>query len=60
VTEILTSKTEGIPPSVRDAVLARFSRLSPAAKEIVELASLMPGEAEVWLIEAILHQIQRQ
>ncbi len=55
VTEILTSKTEGIPPSVRDAVLARFSRLSPAAKEIVELASLMPGEAEVWLIEAILH-----
>jgi ATP/maltotriose-dependent transcriptional regulator MalT len=55
VTEIIASDAEGVPPSVRDAVLARIARLSPAAKDIVELASLMPGDAEVWLIEAILH-----
>ncbi len=54
VTEIIASDTEGVPPSVRDAVLARVARLSPAAKNIVELASLIPGAAEVWLIEAIL------
>ncbi len=55
VTEIIASDTEGVPPSVRDAVLARFSRLSPAAKDIVELASLIPGAAETWLIQDILH-----
>ena len=54
VTEIIASHAEGIPPSVRDAVLARFSRLSPAAKKIVELTSLVPGTAEVWLIQEIL------
>jgi len=55
VTEIIASDTEGVPPSVRDAVLARISRLSPAAKNIVELASLIPGAAEAWLIQDILH-----
>jgi hypothetical protein len=44
-----------VPPSVRDAALARFSKLSPAAKNIVELASLVPGTAEDWLIQEILH-----
>jgi DNA-binding CsgD family transcriptional regulator/tetratricopeptide (TPR) repeat protein len=54
VTEIIASGLTGVPPSVRDAVLTRAARLSPEAKVIVELASLMPGEAEVWLIEAVL------
>jgi hypothetical protein len=31
------------------------ARLSPGGKEIVELASLVPGEAEVGLFDAILH-----
>jgi hypothetical protein len=55
VTEVIVSGTEGVPPFVRDVVLGRVARLSPAAKNIVELASLIPGAAEVWLIEAILH-----
>ena len=55
VTEIIASDTEGVPPSVRDAVLGRVARLSPAAKNIVELAALIPGAAEERLIEAILH-----
>ncbi len=55
VTEIIASDTGGVPPSVRDAVLGRVARLSPTAKNIVELASLIPGAAEVWLIEAILY-----
>ena len=55
ITEVIASDTQGVPPSVRDAVLTRVARLSPDAKNIVELASLMPGEAEVWLLEAILH-----
>ena len=54
VTEIIASDSEGVPPSVRDAVLARVARLSPAAKQIAELVSLLPGQADEWLIQAIL------
>ena len=54
VTEVLAEHSEGIPPSVRDAVLVRFSRLSPAAQAIAQMASLIPGEAELWLIEQVL------
>ncbi len=54
VTEILASQGDGVPPSVRDAVLARVGRLSPAARRIVELASLVPGSAEGWLMEEVL------
>jgi len=39
---------------VRDAVLVRFSRLSPPARAIVELTSLSPGAAEQWLIRELL------
>lgn len=53
LTEILSSR-EAIPASVRDAVLVRFSRLSPPARAIVELTSLSPGAAEQWLIRELL------
>ncbi|HEX6034552.1 MAG TPA: AAA family ATPase, partial [Anaerolineales bacterium] len=55
VSEVIAADAERIPTSVRDAVLARVARLSPAAKNIVELAALMPGAVEIWLIEEILH-----
>ena len=55
VSEIIATEAEGVPSSVRDAVLARVARLSPMAKNIVDLASLVPGGAEVWLIQDILH-----
>lgn len=54
VSEVIVSDVDGVPASIREAVLARAARLSPASKKIVELASLMPGAAEIWLIEKIL------
>jgi DNA-binding CsgD family transcriptional regulator/tetratricopeptide (TPR) repeat protein len=54
VTEVLGSQSEGVPPSVRDAVLARAARLSPAARAVVELVSLVPGSAEGRLIAELL------
>jgi tetratricopeptide (TPR) repeat protein len=36
---------------VRDAVLARALRLSPAAREIAELVSIVPGKTESWLLD---------
>lgn len=55
ITEVLATSAEAVPVTVRDAVLARALRLAPASREIAELASLIPGRAEAWLLEEALH-----
>jgi DNA-binding CsgD family transcriptional regulator/tetratricopeptide (TPR) repeat protein len=57
VTEVLAAGAagdEGIPATVRDAVLARAARLSPAAREVMRLASVVPGRIEGWLVREFL------
>jgi DNA-binding CsgD family transcriptional regulator/tetratricopeptide (TPR) repeat protein len=54
VTEVLASDTPGVPLMVRDAVFARIARLSPSARNLLELASVVPTRAEHWLLEAVL------
>jgi DNA-binding CsgD family transcriptional regulator len=51
VTEVLAAAADTVPSTVRDAVLARAARLSPAAREIAELACIVPGKTEIWLLE---------
>ena len=51
VTEVLAAAAEAVPVTVRDAVLARALRMSPAAHEIAELVSIIPGKTEAWLLE---------
>ncbi|MBV9879041.1 MAG: AAA family ATPase [Gemmatirosa sp.] len=45
---------DDIPPTVRDAVLARVGRLSAGARAIVELASVVPAGIEPWLVDRVL------
>ena len=52
--ELLASPGESVPETVRDAVIARLMRCSPAARELAELASVSPGRTESWLIESVL------
>jgi DNA-binding CsgD family transcriptional regulator len=54
VTEVLATTRTGVPVSVSDAVLARASRLKPAARAIAELVSIMPGRAERRMLERAL------
>ena len=54
VSELLAAPGVTVPASVRDAVLARFGRLSPAAQQIVELVAIEPGRLERAVIEAII------
>ena len=54
VTEVLESKGQSVPVTVRDAVLSRASRLSPAARSVLELVSVVPAKAERWLLESVL------
>ena len=51
MTEVLASAGEEVPGSVRDAVLARARRLSPAAREVLDIVGVVPGRAETWLVE---------
>ena len=51
VTEVLAAPTDTVPATVRDAVLARALKLSPAARDIAELVCVVPGKAEAWLLE---------
>ena len=50
VTEALAGDDQGVPVSVSDAVLSRLARLSPDARALVELISVVPARAELWLL----------
>src|SRR6185503_1237808 len=50
VTEALASKGAGVPETVRDAVLSRAARLSPDARAVMELVSVVPARTELWLL----------
>ena len=49
---MLASGAEALPATVRDAVLARIARLSPAARGLLEGVALVPARAELWLLDA--------
>ena len=54
VTEALAVAADEVPATVRDAVLARISRLTESARRVANLAALSPGKLERWLLDAIL------
>ncbi len=54
VREVLSSRGERVPETVRDAVLARLARCSPATRELAELVSMSPSKTEAWLVESVL------
>jgi DNA-binding CsgD family transcriptional regulator/tetratricopeptide (TPR) repeat protein len=53
VTESLAAGTSGVPDSVRDAVLARAARLGPAGRRALEAVAVVPGRAELWLVDMV-------
>ena len=51
VTEVVAAGPGRIPQTVRDAVLARVALLGAAAGELLDAAAVIPGRAELWLLE---------
>jgi DNA-binding CsgD family transcriptional regulator/tetratricopeptide (TPR) repeat protein len=54
VAQVLAAGGEGVPPTVRDAVLGRVSGLSKPALEVLEAVALALPRSEPWLLEAVL------
>ncbi len=53
VTEVLRAGMEEVPPSARDAVLARAARLSDDAREVLDIAALTGARVEARLLESV-------
>lgn len=53
VTEALAAGDVAIPPTVRDAVLARAARLPSDAYALLEAVAIVPQATELWLLEQL-------
>src|SRR5215216_4816150 len=53
VTEVLAAGEERIPPTVRDAVLARVNRLSSPARGLLEAVAIGSQATELWLLRVL-------
>lgn len=51
VTELLANPTASIPATVREAALARAVRLSPEARAVLDLCSVVPNRVELCLLD---------
>jgi DNA-binding CsgD family transcriptional regulator/tetratricopeptide (TPR) repeat protein len=56
VTEVLASGDGLVPPTVADAVSARAARLSDAARQVLEVAAVVPDRVEVELLQQVSEQ----
>jgi DNA-binding CsgD family transcriptional regulator/tetratricopeptide (TPR) repeat protein len=54
VTEVLATGGDGVPPTVRDAVLARTARLSSRARAVLDAAAVAGPRVELDLLDAVL------
>ena len=48
--EVLASRSDAVPATVRAAVLARAARLSPLARSTLDLVAVIPDRADLALV----------
>jgi DNA-binding CsgD family transcriptional regulator/tetratricopeptide (TPR) repeat protein len=55
VAEVLDAGDDSVPPTVRDAVLARVARLDDDARDVLDVVACSPQATEEWLLDALRH-----
>jgi len=58
VTEVLAYKIEGLPSSIKEAVIARTSKLSANTKEFLEIVSVIPSRVEIELLRKLSNEVE--
>ena len=58
VTELLAYKDEELPSSIREAVIARTSKLSADSKELLEIISVVPTKVEIELLRKLFNKAE--
>jgi DNA-binding CsgD family transcriptional regulator/tetratricopeptide (TPR) repeat protein len=56
VAEALAAPEQGVPDTVREAVLARASRLGESGRSVLDAVSVVPQRAELWLVAALVDE----
>ena len=54
ITEVLASD-DSVPRSVQGALRVRLADLPPQSRSVAELVSVVPGQAELWLVREAVH-----
>ena len=54
IAELLNNRNGGIPATIKDSILTRVSKLSAAARDLVELVSVVPTKVEKRLASEII------
>ena len=53
LTELLAAEDRAVPATVRDLILARLRRLSPPARDLARLVSVMPTSADALILDGM-------
>jgi DNA-binding CsgD family transcriptional regulator/tetratricopeptide (TPR) repeat protein len=53
VTEVLATGEHSVPPTIRDAVMARVARLSEHGRAALDAAAVIGGRIEPWLLSQV-------
>ena len=54
VSEVLAAGGDAVPPTVRDAVIARCSRLDDDTRGVLDVIACSPQPTETWLLDALV------
>ena len=53
VSEVLAAGDDAVPPTVRDAIIARCSRLDDDTRGVLDAVACSPQPTEMWLLDAV-------
>jgi DNA-binding CsgD family transcriptional regulator/GTPase SAR1 family protein len=58
LSEVLAYKNEEFPLSIKEAVIARTSKLSDETKELLEIISVIPTKVEIELLRKLFNKVE--